>query len=140
MQATQRWKELVQAEHAQSERMRGSVPPPEDHWRPYAQQFKADPRRPGDALVDRLLEEVGPHHTLLDVGAGGGRLALPLATRCAHVVAVEPSPSMGAVLQQQAREAGISNVTLVESGWVEADVEAADIVLCTHVLYVVAEI
>jgi len=140
MLATQRWKELVQAEHAQSERMRGAVPPPEDHWRPYAQQFRAEPRRPDDALVNRLLDEVGPQHTVLDVGAGGGRLALPLATRCRYVVAVEPSPSMGAVLQQQARDAGISNVTLVESGWAEANVDAADIVLCAHVLYVVAEI
>ena len=140
MLATQRWKELVQSEHAQSERMRGAVPPPTDHWQPYAQQFKADPLRPDDVLVNRLLVEVEPHHTLLDVGAGGGRLALPLATRCRQVVAVEPSPSMGAVLQQQARDSGISNVTLVESGWAEADVDVGDIVLCTHVLYVVAEI
>jgi len=140
MLATLRWNDLVEAEHAQSERMRGAVPPPEDHWRPYAQQFRADPRRTDDALVNRLLEEVEPHHTVIDVGAGGGRLALPLATRCQHVAAVEPSSSMGEVLRQQASDCSIRNVTLVEARWEDAEVEAADIVLCAHVLYVVREI
>ena len=140
MQATQHWKTMVETEHAQSERMRGAVPPPEDHWRPYAQNFKADPRRTDDPLVNRLLEEVGPHKTVLDVGAGGGRLALPLALRCRHLVAVEPSSSMGEVLLQQASDCSIENVSLVESTWDKAEVEAADLVLCVHVLYVVPEI
>lgn len=140
MSATQRWKELVEAEHAQSERMRGAIPPPKDHWRPFAQQFRADPRRTDDPLVNRLLQEVEPHHTLMDVGAGGGRLALPLATKCAKVVAVEPSASMCQVLRDQASESGIENVNLVESGWDEAQVEPVDIVLCAHVLYVIAGI
>ena len=140
MLATQRWNDMVEAEHAQSERMRGAVPPPEDHWRPYAQQFRADPLRTDDPLVNRLLEEIEPHHTVIDVGAGGGRLALPLATRCQHVVAVEPSSSMGDVLRQQASDSSIRNVTLVEARWEDGEVEAADIVLCVHVLYVVREI
>ena len=140
MLATQRWKQMVQAEHAQSERAMGGVSPPEDRWRPYAQQFKSDPRRTGDGLVNRLLEEVAPHHTLLDVGAGGGRLALPAAIHCRSVVAVEPSPSMGEVLRQQASESSISNVSVVQARWEEAEVEPADLVLCAHVLYVVADI
>ena len=140
MLATQRWKQMVQAEHAQSERAMGGVSPPEDRWRPYAQQFKSDPRRTGDGLVNRLREEVAPHHTLLDVGAGGGRLALPAAIHCRSVVAVEPSPSMGEVLRQQASESSISNVSVVQARWEEAEVEPADLVLCAHVLYVVADI
>ena len=140
MQATRRWKQMVEAEHAQSEARMGGVSPPEDRWTPYAGQFKADPARAGDALVDRLLEQAAPHQTLLDVGAGGGRLALPLALRCRRVVAVEPSPSMGAVLRQQAAESSISNVSWVQARWEEAEVEPADLVLCAHVLYVVADV
>ena len=79
--ATIRWREMVEAEHAQSDRMRQELPP-EDHWQPYAQQFRADPSRADDPLLTRLLETVGSHHTVMDVGAGGGRLALPLALRC----------------------------------------------------------
>lgn len=138
MTATQRWKELVETEHAQSDRMRENTPPPEDHWRPFAQNFRADPGRTDDPLVNRLLQEVVPHNSVMDVGAGGGRLALPLATRCAKMVAVEPSSSMCEVLREQASESGIENVTLVEAGWEEAQVEAVDIVLCAHVLYVIA--
>ena len=140
MLATQRWKQMVETEHAQSERMRGEVPPPSDHWRPYAQQFKADPRRIDDDLVNRLLEEVAPQSTILDVGAGGGRLALPLALRCRHLVAVEPSISMATVLNQQASDFSIENLSLVESTWEDAEVEPADLVICVHVLYVVREI
>ena len=84
---------MIEAEHAQSDSMRGTSPP-DDHWEPYAQQFKADPLRSDDTLVDRLLQWVASGCTLIDVGAGAGRLALPLALRCRQVTAVEPSPSM----------------------------------------------
>ena len=140
MLATQRWKTMVETEHAQSEKMRGHIPPPADHWQPYAQQFRADPRRTDDLLLNRLLTEVAPHSTVLDVGAGGGRLALPLALRCRHLVAVEPSSSMGAVLREQASGFSIDNVSLVEATWEIAEVEPADLVICVHVLYVVADI
>lgn len=140
MTATQRWRESVETEHAQSDGKRGEVPPPQDHWRPFAQNFRADPRRTEDPLVNRLIQEVEPSQSLMDVGAGGGRLALPLATRCRAVVAVEPSSSMCQVLREQALESGLENVILVEARWEEAQVETVDIVLCVHVLYVVAGI
>ena len=139
MPATQRWKSMIQAEHAQSDDMRRSAPPV-DHWLPYARQFVADPRRSGDELLDRLVSQVARHQTLIDVGAGGGRLALPLALQCRHVTAVEPSDSMASVLLQQAKEHGIDNVTLVQDRWEEAQVEPGDIVLCAHVIYTVTEI
>lgn len=141
MSAISRWKEMIVAEHAQSESMRPAGDgPPSDHWRPYAQNFRADPRRTGDPWLDSLLPWVSPEQTLIDVGAGGGRLALPLALRCRHVTAVEPSPSMVEVLEAQAREHGIDNVTVVQSRWEEAEVEPADVVLSVHVFYVVQEI
>lgn len=140
MSAIQQWKSMVEAEHAQSERMRRHEPPPSDHWLPYAQHFRADPWRTDDLLVNRLKREVQAHHTLLDVGAGGGRLSLPLSLNCRHVAAVEPSSSMAEVLSQQVSGLSIKNVSLVQAKWEDAEVEAADIVLCSHVLYVVADI
>ena len=140
MTAIQRWKSMIEAEHAQSEDMRGQDPQPTDHWRPYAQQFKADPWRTDDPLVNRLKQEVQSHQTLLDVGAGGGRLSLPLAQSCRQVTAVEPSTSMGEVLRQQASDFSINNVSLVSAKWEDAEVPVADIVLCCHVLYVVPDI
>ena len=139
MRASQRWRAMVEAEHAQSDRMCNG-PPPGDHWHDHAEHFRADPRRTDDPLVDRLLKEVAPHNTVIDVGAGGGRIALPLALRCRHVTAVEPSPSMASVLRQQSEEHGIANVSLVQARWEEAEVGQADIMLCIHVLYVVRDI
>jgi SAM-dependent methyltransferase len=49
-------------------------------------------------LTDRL--RLGPGRTLLDVGAGTGKLTRELVTSGATVVAVEPVPAMRAVLEQ----------------------------------------
>lgn len=138
MSAVDTWGEMVRVEHEQSDRMRGVRP--SDHWTDYARQFKDDPHRQGDAVVEALRAHLRPGDSLLDVGAGGGRLALPLALSCRSVSAVEPSPSMGAVLRETADEYGIENVSITESGWLEASVEPADVVLCSHVVYVVEDI
>lgn len=141
MPAITRWRDMIRAEHAQSEAMRPvETPSPTDHWRPYAQGFRADPRRSGDALLDSLLQTISPGQTLIDVGAGGGRLALPLALHCEHVTAVEPSPSMAEVLETAARDHSISNISVVRARWEDAVVEPADLALSVHVLYVIPEI
>ncbi len=140
MTAIETWKEMIKVEHEQSDRMRGQVPAPADHWTPYAQQFKADPRRTGDMLVDYLQAQVASDQVVIDVGAGGGRLALPLALVCDRVVAVEPSPSMCQVLREASTEFGVDNVGVVEAEWMDADVEKADVTLCSHVVYTIQEI
>lgn len=139
MSAIDHWRSMIQVEHAQSDAMR-PAPPPVDHWRPFARQFSADPRRSDDALLNRLLEEISPEHTVIDVGAGGGRLALPIALRSQHVTAVEPSPAMGEVLTSGAQEHHIENISLVQSGWEGATVDPADQTLCVHVLYTIQDI
>ena len=138
MSAIETWGEMVRVEHAQSDRMRGERPT--DHWARDAGMFKDDPHRTGDALVEELRLRVRSGETLLDVGAGGGRLALPLALTCREVIAVEPSPAMCVVLRETADEYGIGNVSIVESGWLEASVEPADVALCSHVVYVIEDI
>ncbi len=131
---------MVEAEHAQSERMRRHEPPPSDHWQPHAHRFKADPRDAGDPMLDRLKQELQPGYTLLDVGAGAGRLCLPLSYGCRRAVAVEPSPSMAQLLKQQVSDLSIRNVSVVQAAWEDAVVGPADVVLCCHVLYVVKDV
>ena len=138
MNAIETWGEMVRVEHAQSDRTRG--PRPTDHWARDASAFKADPHRKGDPMVEDLRSRLIPGETLLDVGAGGGRLALPLALTCSSVTAVEPSPSMCDVLRETAHESGIQNVSIVEAGWPDASVDPADVTLCSHVVYVVEHI
>ena len=138
--AIQAWKDRVRSHHAQSIRAQEKNPPDADFWRTRAAGFRADPRREPDAALRRVLNMAGPDTTVLDVGAGGGRLALPLALRCRHVTAVEPSPSMVEQLLEGADEAGISNLSVVQANWEDAEVESADLVICSHVVYGVVDI
>ena len=110
MSAVDHWRQMIISEHAQTDRIRG--PRPSDHWTQLAQNFKDDPHRTGDEMLDELRARVNHGETLIDVGAGGGRLALPLALTCSWVYAVEPSPSMCAVLRETADEHGIENVSV----------------------------
>ena len=77
---------------------------------------------------------------MLDVGAGGGRFALPMALKSKSVATVEPSDAMVEQLRSGMDEAGVSNVSVVHKVWEEAKVEPADIVICAHVVYGVAKI
>ena len=138
MSAIQTWNEMVRLEHEQSDRIRGQRPT--DSWATAARNFKQDPFRTDDAVVEALRSRLVPGETLLDVGAGGGRLALPLALTCGAVAAVEPSPSMCAVFRETANEFDIRNASIIESDWLSATVEPADVLLCCNVLYVISDI
>jgi SAM-dependent methyltransferase len=141
MSAIQVWKQRVAAHHAQSQKIRAALGIAEvDRWEVVSPLFKANPRRTDDVEVSRLVREVSPSTTVLDVGGGAGRFALPLALRCQHVMVVEPSPSMGESLRQIAAEARINNVSLMAKRWEEAEVEPADVVLSAHVIYMVEDI
>jgi 16S rRNA (adenine1518-N6/adenine1519-N6)-dimethyltransferase len=67
------------------------------------------PRRLGQhflrpASVERLLRVVapGPDETFLEIGPGRGALSLPLASRCARVVAVEIDETLATSLRARA--------------------------------------
>jgi Methyltransferase domain len=69
----------------------------------------------------------------LDVGAGCGALALPLAGRVRHVTALEPAPAMAKALREEAAGRGLANVEVVEAAWGEVPLGLHDLVLCAHV-------
>lgn len=85
----------------------------------------------------RVLAAIGPRldscRTALDVGAGCGALAIPLARRLREVTALEPSPAMARGLRRWAAEAGLGNVRVIEAAWGEGPVGPHDLVLCAHV-------
>jgi len=139
MSEAKSWTRQVEAHHAQSLKAQEDSPP-EDFWRPFASAFRSDPRRTDDPVLDSILRHVTSDSTALDVGGGAGRLALPLALRCAHVTVVEPSGAMVEELREATREAAIENLSIVEGAWEEVDVDPADVVLCAHVVYGVEDI
>jgi SAM-dependent methyltransferase len=58
---------------------------------------------------------------VLDIGAGPGTLALPLAPLVRDVTAVEPGAGMAAVLMEQSRAQGIANVSCIRKRWEEIE-------------------
>ena len=65
-----------------------------DFWSQYAKNFRSDPFRTDDHVVNRLLLEISENTSLLDVGGGAGRLALPLSLKAKHVTVLDSSDSM----------------------------------------------
>ena len=55
--------------------------------------------------------------TLLDLGAGTGALAIAAAPHCHRVVAVDASPAMVAAARERIVAAGVTNVELVQAGF-----------------------
>ncbi len=140
------WAAQVRANRDQVERIR-EVPDGRDFYAPVTKTFVADPDREPEPALAALLELTRPGDTWLDVGAGAGRYALPLARRVLQVVALDPSVSMLEALEASAAERGIGNVRAVEGRWpVDPATDAAtsaalgplpcaDVALIAHVSY-----
>ena len=60
---------------------------------------------------------------VLDIGAGPGTLAIPLAPLVKDVTAIEPGAGMAAVLMEQCRAQGIINISCIRKRW--EDIEPA---------------
>lgn len=71
--------------------------------------------------------------TALDVGAGFGALALPLARRLERVTALEPAPAMARALRAAVAREGLGNVTVIEAPWGAVPPGPHDLVVCAHV-------
>lgn len=76
-----------------------------------------------------------PDETWLDIGAGGGRYALPLALDVRRIVALDPSPSMLQVLRAGMAEHAIGNIEILEGTWPAEPPPRVDVALMAHVGY-----
>lgn len=133
------WAKRVKANREQAEAYREGVESP-DFYAPVAARFKADPRRTGEANLDYLRSLVVPGETWLDIGAGAGRYALPIALAGAKVTAIDASPGMLAGLDETAREHGVTGVAAIESRWPMANAPQADVAFIAHVGYDIEDI
>ncbi len=132
------WSERVRANRDQAERLRESTT--SDFYAPVSSLFVADPRRTDEPVLDVLQAIARPESRWLDIGAGAGRYALPLALRVREVIAVEPSAGMRRALRTGIDEHGITNVRVVPGTWPEAlddlgPLPAADVAFIAHVGY-----
>ena len=138
----QSWAERVRANREQVDRVR-EIPDGQDFYAPVTSLFRADPRRTDEPVLDVLRELVEPDETWLDIGAGAGRYALPIALLAGEVLAIDPSTGMLGALRDQMAEHDVSNVRPIEGRWPPDSTlsEAlgpppfADVALIAHVGY-----
>jgi molybdenum cofactor cytidylyltransferase len=134
------WATRVRENAAQVDRVR-EVPDGADFYAPVSGLFRADPTRTDEPALASLLAMVRSGETWLDIGAGAGRYALPIARALAptggRVIAVDASGGMLAALRELANEHEIANVDAVELRWPPASTKvfAADVALIAHVGY-----
>jgi SAM-dependent methyltransferase len=112
-----------------------------DCWSGQAERFAAAAQRAPqpDGFLSFLLPRLRPSDRLIDIGAGTGRYEPLLASVVAELLAVEPSPSMRAQLEQRLADAQLTNVRVVADAWPN-DAAACDVAIAAHVLYGVREI
>jgi len=129
MDWVENWKRIVE-ERAN----RAGTHPDPGYWDRRAPSFARSTQARADEFLKVIDPYVSPARTLIDAGAGTGRHAVPLSERLEWVTAVEPSEGMRSMIPPR------DNMTVVASTWEDAEVTPADLVICSHVLYGVADV
>lgn len=133
--AAARWRRLVEARLADPDRPPPGTPADDERLAAYAEEVAGTGA--DDPFLGRVLGVADPGSTIVDVGAGSGRFALPLLRRGFRVVAVEPRGLLRSRLEARAQGARPgSRLTVIPERWQEVDPGplAAGVVICTYVL------
>lgn len=138
-----RWARIVERRRAQMDAAYAAAGISSgDYWGRRAKAYRAalHQHSNADPFVARVLASVAATSTLLDVGAGTGRHTLALAPHVREVTAVDPSSAMLGLLREDLAAEVIDNVRVVEAEWMATDVAPHDVVICSHVLYPIADV
>lgn len=105
-----------------------------DYVRGYDRKAGTDPEE--DLAILRRLG-LNEAHTLVDFGAGTGTIALAAAPHCRRVVAVDVSPPMLRILEENIQRLGFSNVEAYGGGFLSYhhQGELADFVYSRNALH-----
>lgn len=115
----------------------------ESPWKFDVGRFAVDDTIDRDSTSSRWAREILPPTggTVLDVGCGGGRAALALVPSANEVIGVDMSGAMLDAFVEAAAAAGVARRT-IHGSWpdVAPITPPADVVVCHHVVYNVADI
>ncbi len=130
------WDEMWKATHAGGFHHHGKDRV--SHWDSKAKEFnkrvmKHKERAESQVAMLGLL----PYETVLDVGAGTGRLAIPMARMARSVTALDQSAGMLACLQENMRTEGLENIQCLQKSWQDLgqdEIAQHDVVLSSNSL------
>ncbi|MCL0105895.1 class I SAM-dependent methyltransferase [Thermodesulfovibrionales bacterium] len=91
-------------------------------------------------LLDKVQRHLNENSTVLDIGAGTGAFAFPIAQLVKAVTVVEPSAEM---LTHLRRKMDTTNIRIINKRWEDVtlkEVGQHDLVLAAHSLYGIADI
>lgn len=110
-------------------------------WEGYAPNYDRRIGSDGERVtLDHLRTIVRPTDSLLDVGAGTGRFAIPLSAHVSRITALDHSPDMLGVLREKCAAAGIATIDTLEAEWPHLEVEPHDVVLAAWSLYRIVDL
>jgi len=133
------WNELWKAIHVSSPERVEKDRDPAAVWDKRAAAYRRATRGEKRATEQELgILNLAAGDTVLDVGAGTGRLAVPIARTAAHVTALDPSGGMLSILEEQMAAEGRTNYSCVKMRWedvvVGRDIEPHDVVIAAFSL------
>jgi len=88
-----------------------------------AERYDSTSRSEYDERVMTTINalDINKNSRVLDIGAGPGTMAIPLAPLVREVTAVEPGGGMAEVLKNHAEKQGIRNIACVQKRWEDID-------------------
>jgi len=132
------WNELRKAMIYEGRKRRGHEKPGE-MWDKRAEEFNRSTRERSERTDRQVASlKLDPEYTVLDVGAGTGRLSVPIAKIVNQVTAVDQSRGMLNYLEENMAEEGLSNYKAIQKRWEDVelgvDIEPHDVVIASHSL------
>ena len=119
------WNEIWKARQLQHEASK-HFDDPSHNWdrKKNAKRYNANSKSEYDARVKTTVASLDINRTsrVLDIGAGPGTLALPLAPLVNEITAVEPGKGMVDLLYENMKKEGIKNITCIQKRWEDVDI------------------
>lgn len=116
---TESWRDFVR-ETSYKQILAGEKISEDQFWRSYAvyDRILSYSGYPGE-ILQKISSVIPAKSTFLDIGAGTGAFALPLSRKTKRTVAVDPSAYQLGVLQEKAKQEGLSNITILQKAWAD---------------------